>query len=409
MRILLINYALAAPKHGTDYRSNQLARLWEEMGHEVTFVGASYSHILPKAVEFPGLLHETEDQGVRYVLLKAPGYHGSGVKRALNIVACNAVMRLKEREIVGRGVDVVIAGSVYQVDNYPAARVAKKNGALFVRETRDLWPLTLTELAGMRPRHPFAMWVQRAEDFGYRHANLVSTTLPNSFDHMRSHGLVRERWAYLPQCPNPFLKQSEKEIPEEHARAIAQARAAGKMIVIFTGSLVLNADLDTLVAAAKSLEAESVQFLLIGRGPLEDQMRKATAGMKNLQMLPPVDRGQVAPMLRAADIATVGFLDRELYFHGVSPNKMFEYMEVGIPVVFHCRTKADPISESGGGMVVAPENPKALAEAIKTFARMAPSERKAIGEKGQRFAREHHDLRKVAAEYIRRFEELRAR
>ncbi len=401
---------MASPKYGTDYRSNQLARLWVEAGHSVTNVGCSYSHLMREEVKFPGLVMEEREDGVRYVLLKTPKYHGSGFKRALNMFACMGVMRLREKQIVGEGVDVVIAGSVYQVDNYAAKRIADRYKAVFVRETRDLWPLTLTELSGMSPRHPYAALIGHAEKFGFRHAEMVTTTLPNSFAHMQAGGLERERWIYLPQCPNPYQKQIEKEIPAEHAQAIADARARGNLLVIFTGSLVLNADLETLLGAGKMLENERVEFLLIGRGPLEAELKAKVASMdlKNLRLLPPVERAQVPPMLRAADVATVGFLDRPLYSHGVSPNKMFEYMENGLPIIFSCRTQADPVSESSGGYLVEPEKPEAIAEAVRKLLGMTVEERRAIGAKGQQFVRARHDLRIVAGQYLRMFEALLA-
>src|SRR4051812_17183786 len=99
MKILLINYAAAAPKHGSNFRSNQLARLWVEMGHAVTVVGSSYVHLLPKPVEISGPILETEQDGVRYVLIKAPVYQGSGLKRALNMFACMFGMRRFEKRI----------------------------------------------------------------------------------------------------------------------------------------------------------------------------------------------------------------------------------------------------------------------------------------------------------------------
>ena len=411
VRILQINYAMSAPQFGTDYRTNQLARLWVEAGHTVTNVGCSYSHLMREEVKFPGLLMETQEHGVRYVILKTPKYEGSGIKRALNMFACMAVMRLRERQIVGvAGVDAVVAGSVYQVDNYAAKRIADRWRAAFVRETRDLWPLTLTELSGMSPKHPYAALVGHAERFGFRHADMVATTLPNSFAHMQEKGLERERWIYMPQCPNPYQTQIEKPIPAEHAQAIAEVKARGNLLVIFTGSLVLNADLATLLKAAKLLENEKVEFLLIGRGPLEASLKEqiAALGLKNLRLLPPVDRAQVPPILREADMATVGFLDRPLYSHGVSPNKMFEYMENALPIIFSCRTQGDPVSESGGGLLVEPENPETIATAVKTFVRMSGDERRARGLKGQQFVRARHDLRNVAAQYLRMFEALAA-
>jgi glycosyltransferase involved in cell wall biosynthesis len=411
VRILLINYAAAAPRYGSNFRNSQLARLWVEMGHSVTIVGCSYTHLMPAEIKFRGLYLDTEEDGVRYVLLKAPKYQGSGLRRAINMFACMGVMRLCEGKIVGNaGVDVVMAASVYQVDNYPARRIARRQKAIFVRETRDVWPLTLIELSGMSPRHPYVALIQHAENFGYRHADMVATTLPNSFGHMQEHGLDRERWIYMPQCPNPFQKEIEKPMPAEHAAAFTEARERGNFVVIFTGSLVLNADLETLLGAAKSLENEKVEFLVIGRGPLEASLKERAAGLglKNLRFLPPVERAHVPAMLRAADAATVGFLDRPLYEHGVSPNKMFEYMENSLPIIFHCRTKGDPVAESGAGFVVEPQKPEAIAEAVRKLMKMGEEERKALGAKGHAFVRERHDLRKVAAQYVRVFEELRA-
>jgi glycosyltransferase involved in cell wall biosynthesis len=408
VRILLINYAISAPSFGTDYRSNQLARLWTEAGHSVTNVCCSYTHLMREEAKFPGLLMEMKEDGVRYVILKTPKYASSGVRRALNMFASMAVMRLRERETVGAGVDVVMAASVYQVDNYAAKRIADRHNAPFVREVRDLWPLTLTELSGMSPKHPYARLIGHAEKFGYRHASMVATTLPNSFAHMQAKGLDRERWIYMPQCPNPFQKQIEKEIPAQHAEAIAGVKTRGNMLVIFTGSFVLYADLDTLLGAAKLLEGEKVEFLLIGRGLVEGSLKEKAAKMKlkNLQILPPVDRGQVSPMLRQADVGVVGALDRPLYSHGVSPNKIFEYMQNELPVIYSCRTKGDPVSESGAGFLVEPEKPEAIADAVRTLMKMSPEQRKAMGATGREYVRARHDLRTVARQYLRMFEEL---
>jgi glycosyltransferase involved in cell wall biosynthesis len=168
--------------------------------------------------------------------------------------------------------------------------------------------------------------------------------------------------------------------------------------------------LETLLGAAARLQKENVnaEFLVIGRGPLEKTLKEEAAKMdlKNLRFLPAVERGHVPPMLRSADAATVGFLDRPLYSHGVSPNKMFEYMENGLPIIFSCRTKGDPVSESGAGFLVEPQNPEAIAEAIKKLMKMTLAERKALGEKGREYVRERHDLRQVASQYSRLFEEL---
>ena len=45
MNILMINHYAGSAKHGMEYRPYYLAREWVRVGHRVTIVGASCSHI----------------------------------------------------------------------------------------------------------------------------------------------------------------------------------------------------------------------------------------------------------------------------------------------------------------------------------------------------------------------------
>ena len=45
MNILLINHYAGGPIYGMEYRPYYLSREWVKMGHKVTILGASYSHL----------------------------------------------------------------------------------------------------------------------------------------------------------------------------------------------------------------------------------------------------------------------------------------------------------------------------------------------------------------------------
>ena len=45
MNILLINHYMGGLKYGMEYRPYYLAKEWVKMGHQVTLVGASFSHL----------------------------------------------------------------------------------------------------------------------------------------------------------------------------------------------------------------------------------------------------------------------------------------------------------------------------------------------------------------------------
>ena len=64
MKILLLNHYAGSPIHGMEYRPFYLAKEWLELGHDVTVVGASFSHLRSKQPDTDGLLTRSEIDGV---------------------------------------------------------------------------------------------------------------------------------------------------------------------------------------------------------------------------------------------------------------------------------------------------------------------------------------------------------
>lgn len=399
---------MGPPETGTSYRTHHFAEEWVRNGHNVTFVGTTFSHLMTKPPTASGAFLESQANGVRYCLLRVPKYKSSGAARALNALAGAAQAVRFERSIVGdMPPDLVIAGSVYQADNWPASRIARKYRAAFFRETRDLWPMTLTQVGALKPSHPFVRLIQAAEDHGYKHADLVCTTLENSFEYMRTRGLTADRFEFMAQSPPdeaPGAKDSKP--PEEHTTALAEARARGKFIVIFAGGFNPYADLATLLRAAPMVpEAE---FIIIGYGPIEADLRGQlkSENIANAKILGPVSKAIVPRLLEQADAGVVGFLPAPIFKYGVSPNKMFEYMRIGLPTIFFCDTGPNPVSNSGAGIHTRGGSAEAIAEAVRQLMKMSPAERRAMGARGQSYLQTHHHLPTVAARYITRAEAI---
>jgi len=84
---------------------------------------------------------------------------------------------------------------------------------------------------------------------------------------------------------------------------------------------------------------------------------------------------------------------------GVSPNKLFEYMAAGKPVVFSVNSSNNPVAESGGGVSVTPYAAKELDAALRRLAAMSEPERAELGEKGKAYVKEHHHWDQLGKEY----------
>src|SRR5689334_18625209 len=88
MNILLINHYAGSVRHGMEYRPYYLAREWVRLGHRVTIVASSESHVRTLAPTLDGApqLLETID-GIDYLWLATPAYRGNGLARVRNMAA----------------------------------------------------------------------------------------------------------------------------------------------------------------------------------------------------------------------------------------------------------------------------------------------------------------------------------
>ena len=145
-------------------------------------------------------------------------------------------------------------------------------------EVRDLWPLTQIELGGMSPWHPLLMMMQRAENFAYRSADHVVSTLPAVEEHLRRHGLRAGRFTYIPNGIDVALWRSQPvALPAEHAGASTALRP-GAFSRRLRGDARTGNSLDPLIDAAAILKEQPIAFVLVGQGSEKDACRRRPSG-----------------------------------------------------------------------------------------------------------------------------------
>ena len=82
------------------------------------------------------------------------------------------------------------------------------------------------------------------------------------------------------------------------------------------------------------------------------------------------------------------------------PTKTIAYLAAGKPIVMAAEgAAADLIDISGSGITVPPENPLALAEALKQLAASSKQERHDMGQRGRQYFLSHFSKRVVMPRY----------
>jgi glycosyltransferase involved in cell wall biosynthesis len=377
-----------------EYRHYQLARALTAQGHRVVVISGSRSHLFthPPDVSRPFTLEVID--GVTYCWVAVPRYSGAiSLGRVLNMAAfALRLERLPTHRLPRPDAILVSSPSLFPI--VVAARWARRFGARLVFEVRDIWPLTLQELGGLSRRHPLVMLMQRLEDYAYRVADNVVSVLPAADRHMVARGMEPAKFNYLPNGIDLATARTNGSAPS----AIRDAIRPGTFTVGFVGTLGKANVLETLIDAARLLGPDEASVIVVGHGPEREQLMARAADLPNLTFVGPIPKGEVGIAVKLFDACYVGYRRSSLYRFGVSPNKLYEYMAVGRPVLFAADAANQPVQEADCGCTVPPEDPAALAAAIRSLAACSPAQRERLGANARAYVERHHDYGRLAVE-----------
>lgn len=403
MNILVINHYSGGPSFGMEFRTFYLAREWRALGHNVTIVSATYSHLRKVNPSTKLSIEEQDIDGIKHIWLKTPPYQGNGLKRVINMFSfVSKTWWYAKRIIDAAQPDVVIASSTYPLDIHCSHHIAKKSKAKLIFEVHDIWPLTPMELGNMSANHPFIRLLQHAEDKAYKVADNVVSILPCAKEHMVSRGMNPLKFNAI---PNGIVAKewgaNEFKIPDEHQAVFSQLKRNNKFIVGYAGGHALSNSLDNLIDASESLP-DNIAIVLVGDGAEKSHlMEKAERyGRGNLFFLPSVNKGQVPDLLNQFDCGLVAAKKSTLYRFGVSPNKVFDYMMAKKPIIQAIEAGNDLVGDAKCGFSIKAECTDSLIDIILKMSKMEKAQLNEFGENGFKYVMEHHDYPRLAKHFI---------
>lgn len=395
----------AAPGRGKYLRPYYLGKEWLSLGHSATCFVSRNHHLTDQPDPLPPI--ESFD-GLPFVSLPARAYSGNGFGRALNMLDfCRSMLRLPSSLETP---DAIIVSSPHPFPIFPAWRLARRHKAILVFEVRDIWPLSIVEMTNTPRWHPLTILSWLAERFAYRKSDIVASLLGNAEQHMRERGF-RGTFVHVPNGISDDSNMAAEPPVTPHGRAADQKlnewRSEGRLIVIHPGTQGYPSALDVLlqgVAQARS-QGEAPQFgiLLVGGGDTADSLKRLAEdlGIENdVFFAPPVPKSEALWLTTRSDVGYAGKRNfRSVFRHGISFNKIIDFMQAGLPIILPVTTAGDPVSASGCGIVTG-DDPKNVAAALLQLSEMSPDERRAMGRKGNEYAKQALPFSQIAKDYI---------
>lgn len=402
MRILYINPYAGGPGVGRYWRSFHLARAWRQQGHEVNIVCPAYHHLMDGEAKSVGC---ENIQGIDFNFVDALTYTGNGIRRLLAMIYFGFSLLAFLLRIPRDSRPEIILYSSAHPFAFPSALIAARLfGSKIYFEVRDLWPLSLIEVAGFKRWHPIVLIIGMIEKLAYRFSDKVISLLPGARDYMVGRGLCENKFIY---APNGFSQDSATPlaIGGELIESIKIFRESGNFIFFYAGALgepnAMHKFIDAL-EFFKAPDERPVKFVIVGKGEQLDELVKrcASHGLHSVHFYSQVDKEVLLSALTMADAGFFVMHDLPIYRFGVSLNKLYDYMSVSLPIVCAYNACNDPVAEANCGFSVLPNDPVRLARAFEEMVKIDSRERTEMGRRGLDYLKENFEYSAIAKKIV---------
>ncbi|MBU2787792.1 WcaI family glycosyltransferase [Acidithiobacillus sp. YTS05] len=252
---------------------------------------------------------------------------------------------------------------------------------------------------GMLPGGGFGKVLYRVEAFLLRGATRVSTITEAMRQRVMEKGVPPERAWLFPNWANIEALQ-----PGPRDNDFRRELGAGpeSVLVLYAGNMGEKQGLEVVLEAARLCADEPrLQFLMVGAGGAQSRLERQAAamGLQNLRFLPVQPVQRLPEMLAAGDIHLV--VQRRDAADLVMPSKLTNILAAGRP----CVATVDPgtalydvVTGAHTGLATTPEDPAALAGAIRTLA-SDPELRKICGDNARAYAEQSLDQHRILTRF----------
>lgn len=275
---------------------------------------------------------------------------------------------------------------------------AKFKRAKFVFNVADIWPESAVEL-GILKNKRFIQLAEILENFLYKKSWKIATATEGIREYMIKKGKKPEDVFLLPNGVN-----TETFVPlSKDQELIESLGLTGKKIYMYAGALGYAQGLDSVLEAASLLKDDpSIHFLFVGDGQEKDKLltMKDTLELDNVTFYGTVPVSEMPRMFSIADYSIVSLRNIEL-FKGARPSKIFPAISTGTPVLYCGEGEsASILEEFECGKIAEPENPQAIAEAIRGLHSVSEAQYEQMSKNGRQLAIDHYSWKSIVEDLL---------
>jgi len=357
-RLVFCNqYALPNWEPGI-HRHSDFAHSLSSFNIDVSICASDVSYLSGKKISTSASSLNVDSSN--FIFVPSIEFKGNSLGRLMNMLIFafkQSILLRRMRPIP----DIIVGSSPSPFVAFSAFRSARKLGKAFIYEVRDPWPLILRDIGGMHNWHPLVVICAFIEKKLLAESDYVVSLYPGYEFYVKQLGFESVPVAYIPNGVNPSAIKL-KSIP-----------FGGKFRFVYAGAHGEANNLELLLKAMNWINCTYSEILLA--------VEKSHVGVICLKN---------APSLKL----------------GPSPNKLFDYMLIGRPILYVADTVPDPVTIAKCGITVQDGNFEHVGRAMLNMSDSSIDQLNRWGSCARNYVEEHHSIENLAVKYVEIFNKV---
>jgi len=361
MRIIYFHQHFSTPSGSTGIRSYEMAKALIAKGHQVTMVCGSYAGgVTGLEQPFVNGKREGTVDGIHVIEL-ALDYANEQSFITRSIVFLKFALRSIKLALF-REYDVIFCTTTPLTAGIPGIFAKLFRRKPFVFEVRDLWP-ELPKAMGVITNPVVLSLLAGLEWLSYKCADRHIALSPGIAKGIARH-VDSDHITAIPNGCDLSIFSSPDSLWQP------DSITDNDFVALFSGTHGIANGLDQLIDVARELkkqQQEQIKLVLIGQGREKAKLKELASQhqLNNIVFLEPVAKVQLAQLMQRANVGLQVLANIPAFYYGTSPNKFFDYIAAGLPVINNYPGwLAELIETHQCGIAVTPEDPIAFANAL---------------------------------------------
>ena len=385
MNIWIINHYAGSVEYGMEFRHYYFAKELIGMGHNITIIAGSYSHLRKYNPDVRETYKEEIHEGIKYIWVPTCYYTGNGIDRVKSMI--EFYFRAKNAAKSIRKPDVILSSSPHPMACLAGIKIARKHNVKNISEVRDLWPEAFVYYKGLSQKSVVVKLMEYLEHKIYKKSDALIFTKPGDIDYLRekrwlksTKGDVDDRKCYYVNNGVDLAAYHKQIIEYEYPQL---PERTDEFIITYVGTIREVNNIDMLLDAAKILKDKKITFRIFGDGEQLERLktRQKEEAINNVHFFGRVEKQFIPNILSKSTINILNY-SPTLYnwTRGNSSNKLFEYMACGKPIISTVKMGYSPIEQYQCGVEIENCTGVKLASAIEKLSDLSLMELSGMGE-----------------------------